>query len=166
MLKSWLLGFTARRKDQGQVGLEANENGHRIGNRVLFLTAALFSIGLATWFTFAFFRNEWDVNDVSLEVVLLGLGAISAYAGHNKFCKTRYRSILGTRPGEWIFGLLMAWGVLMLTIYQTKALSRWKEMEELVMPEQFVFFLGALIAIFTGTRVWDIFFSTRGNHSK
>ncbi|MFY9457814.1 MAG: hypothetical protein WAP23_02695 [Candidatus Spechtbacterales bacterium] len=143
-----------------------NENGHRIGNWVLFGVAALFTVGLGTWFTFAFFRKEWDVNDVSLEVVLLGLGAISAYAGHNKFFKTRCGTNGRAKPGEWIFGLLMAWAVVMLTLYQTKALSHWKEMKELVMPEQFIFFLGAVIAIFTGTRAWDIFFSTRDNHKK
>ena len=36
---------------------------------------------------------------------------------------------------------------------------------ELVIPEQFYEFVGAITAIFGGTRIWDVFVSTRkSNH--
>lgn len=149
--------------------MSANNNGrHEKRNTMLFWIAAGVSFSLIVWFTLAFFRNVWDMHDVSLGIMSIGLGIIASYAGHNSFMKTRCveNGRNTNRPGEWIFALIIFWAILMWTTYQTKAFSHWKAME-LVVPEQFYEFLVTIVAIFGGTRVWDIFSSTgRGkNHS-
>lgn len=147
--------------------MSGNSNGrHKKRNTMLFWIAAGVSFSLIVWFTLAFFRNEWDMHDVSLGIMSIGLGIIASYAGHNNFVKARC-SENGenekNRPGEWIFALIIFWACLIWTVYQTKAFSHWKGME-LTVPEQFYEFVGTIVAIFGGTRIWDIFSSTRGTN--
>lgn len=147
----------------GNVSQDTNGK-HEKRNSMLFWIAAGVSFSLVAWFTLAFFRNEFDMHDVSLGIMSIGLGIIASYAGHNSFVKTRCMEN-GTgngknRPGEWIFALIIFWAILMWTIYQTRAFSHWKAME-LIVPEQFYEFVGTIVAIFGGTRVWDILSSTR-----
>ncbi len=137
-----------------------NGNSYNASNWILFGAAALWALGLASWFTLAFFRNHLNVHDVSVDIMLVGIGFIGAYAGHNKFFKKLCGNNGKPKPGEWFFAALVVWSVVMLTIYQTKALFYWKGIE-LVMPEHFIVFLGSILAIFTGTRIWDIFSSSR-----
>lgn len=142
-----------------------NGNGrHEKRNTMLFWIAGGVSFSLIAWFTLAFFRDEWGMQDVSLGIMSVGLGIITAYAGHNSFMKTQCGENGKNRPGEWIFALVICWACLMWTLYQTKALWHWKGVE-LLIPEQFYEFLGVIVAIFGGTRAWDVFSSTRKNHT-
>lgn len=145
--------------------MSANNNGrHEKRNTLLFWIAAGVSLSLIIWFSLAFFRNVWGMHDVSLGIMSIGLAIIASYAGHNNFVKSRCGENGKNRPGEWIFALIIFWAILMWTIYQTRALYHWKAIELLV-PEQFYEFVGTIVAIFSGTRVWDLFSSTRSKNN-
>jgi uncharacterized membrane protein YidH (DUF202 family) len=143
-------------------------NGQKIGNWMLFAAAALWAIGLALWFSFDFFRNEPDANSVSIGIVLLGLGFIGAYAGSNKFyhasCAKNGNGIPRPKPGEWIFAGLVVWGITVSTLYHTKVLWHWKGID-LAIPDHFVLFMGAILTIFTGTKLWDVLSLIRGTNN-
>ena len=136
-------------------------NGHSISNWLLFMAAALWAIGLAIGLTFDFFKNE---SRVSAEIVLLGLGFIAAYAGNNKLFKASCGKNGGAKPrakpGEWVFAFLVVWAVAMATLYHTNALWYWRE-KEISVPGNFVLFMGGVLTIFTGTKLWDGFSSIR-----
>lgn len=141
--------------------MSANGNGrHEKRNEMLFWIAAAVSFSLAAWFTLAFFREALKMRDVSLGIMSVGLGIIASYAGHNNFVKIRCGENGTNRPGEWIFALIIFWACLMWTLYQTNVLFHWKAIE-LMVPEQFYEFLGAIVLIFGGTRIWDVVYSTR-----
>lgn len=147
--------------------MTVNNNGsnsrHEKRNEMLFWIAAVASCSLVAWFTLAFFREALKMHDVSIGIMSIGLAIIGSYAGHNNFVKIRCYGENGkNKPGEWIFALIICWGFLMWSLYQTNALFYWKDIELLV-PEQFYEFLVAIVAIFGGTRIWDVVSSTRKN---
>jgi hypothetical protein len=148
-------------------GRNGSNGRHEQRNAMLFWTAAAVSFSLVSWFTLAFFKKVLGMNDVSLGIMSIGLAIIASYAGHNKFLKVRCGDNgenCKNRPGEWIFFFIVVWTLLMWSLYQTKALEYWKGIE-LVIPEQFYEFIGGIVAIFGGTRIWDVFTSTKNQNT-
>lgn len=143
-----------------------NGNGqHLIRNTKMFWIAAGVTSALMGWFTLAFFRDEWDMLDVPVPIVYIGVGIITSYVLHNKAVKAKCPEPRNM-PGEWIFISALVWAGIMMTLYQVKAFEKLWGISTVAIPGQFNEFLGSISGVFGFSSVWDFIPRLKINNNK
>lgn len=148
--------------------MSGNDNGkdrHLVRHNQLFWIAAGATVVLMAWFTLAFFRNEWNMRDVPLEIVFIGVALIGSYIGHNKIVVQNKCPGEKGRAGQWIFISALVWTGIVVTFYQTRAFEHLFGMNKIVVPEHFYRFVEVLAGLFGFSSIWNFFPRTRSDNN-
>jgi high-affinity Fe2+/Pb2+ permease len=124
-------------------------------NEGLFRVGVTTSILIAFLFTLAFFREQIDIFDIPMEVVLGALAIIGAYTGHNRAMQAQDQCIEGKR-GDVVFICLLVWGGIMFTLYMLRFFHVYFGFD-IVVPQNFYLFFEGLILIYIGSSAFDLF---------
>jgi hypothetical protein len=131
----------------------------------MFWIAAGVTISLMAWFTLAFFREEWNMHDVPVEIVFIGLAFIASYVGHNKIVVQRKCPDVEDKPGHTILITALVWTAVLMTLYQTKAFEHLLGMNKIAVPEHFYRFVEVLAGIFGFSSIWNFFPRPKNNNN-